>query len=900
MIRRGRFAAFVIAVCMCAAATFQAAEDNGVPVPSNALIVPWTRFSIQYTVRDIGNVGPKSVEFYMTDDMGKTWKRYGEDPDAKSPMLITVPGDGVYGFMTVGTDHVGNRERAPVSGTRPETVVIVDRTPPSAKWILPAKTQLLGGQGVELKWSASDPHLARSPVSIEYSTDSGRSWFPLKERLKANGTYTWRPDAALGATITFRLSVRDRAGNRLLLACPHRVLMDSTPPTIGVTGPAMSKELMVDITYVAEDKESGLARVTLYTTTDGGATWRRYGDDPDLESPMAFTTEIVGPIGIMPVATDKAGNISPLPRAGQEPPFTILFDNEAPLVHFDPQLPEGQRNLRGGETYAIRWKATDENIQSRSARLEFSDSGGDTWTTVGTDLPVNGPHTWTAPSNIDRRDCLLRVSVADSLGNVGSATTLQFSVDSLSPDTEITDVKPVGDDDDDSPRTTESVSTDSTADDETSHTAPRATYRISEDDDSTVPDLGRVPTFDDDDLTIPETPETKTNEDETGPAPVTNNTPPIPTDTTTIVEEAADVIIPGRPDTDETEGDDVIAALPTDTVEGSADVIDANPAATGVDWTNGETDNDDSDSTGTPPSSIGRTDTTEPVDDSVATARTGEADAIISKADDMFREGETTSVLTLCDKALEIDPQNAMAYDLKARVYYTLGDYAKSADNAARAVQYNRREEAHWNNLGEASYSNARELSKQIIMKRRSDNATAGEILDLSKERDLAIDRARNAFSQVIQLAPDEKKGHNRLGDTIYMHARLLTDVDSDRAAKAYRDAIASYKRGHRLGEPTYRETFQLGVSYYRLYEMTKDDAAMREAQRYLERSIEEAPADVVPKESYWYLAEIHQLQKEYPDSERYWQKVLDAYPVGSKFRKEAQRRIEFLQQVMP
>ncbi|MBN2711952.1 MAG: hypothetical protein JXR97_05870, partial [Planctomycetes bacterium] len=152
MIRKVLMALIFTACAVAASGSALAAMAQVNRIPPDAPVVPWTRFSIQYTVRDIGNVGPKKVEFYWTKDMGKTWSLYGEDPDAKSPMTVTVPGDGVYGFMTVGTDHVGNRERAPVSGTRPETVIIVDRTPPVGKWISPVKTSLISPSGVDLEW----------------------------------------------------------------------------------------------------------------------------------------------------------------------------------------------------------------------------------------------------------------------------------------------------------------------------------------------------------------------------------------------------------------------------------------------------------------------------------------------------------------------------------------------------------------------------------------------------------------------------------------------------------------------------------------------------------------------------------------------------------------------------
>ena len=74
---------------------------GGFTPPPDTPVIPWLRFSIQYAVRILGNDGPSSIFFYVTTDGGLTWRLLGEDPDKKSPMLVTVPSEGTYGFATV-------------------------------------------------------------------------------------------------------------------------------------------------------------------------------------------------------------------------------------------------------------------------------------------------------------------------------------------------------------------------------------------------------------------------------------------------------------------------------------------------------------------------------------------------------------------------------------------------------------------------------------------------------------------------------------------------------------------------------------------------------------------------------------------------------------------------------
>jgi len=56
------------------------------------------QFDVAYQIEDVGPSGIGSVEFFVTENGGREWWKYGEDPDRASPMTIQVPQDGVYGF----------------------------------------------------------------------------------------------------------------------------------------------------------------------------------------------------------------------------------------------------------------------------------------------------------------------------------------------------------------------------------------------------------------------------------------------------------------------------------------------------------------------------------------------------------------------------------------------------------------------------------------------------------------------------------------------------------------------------------------------------------------------------------------------------------------------------------
>jgi hypothetical protein len=89
-------------------------------------------FALEY---DLGSTPPTSdeqVEFWGTRDGGRTWLNYGADPDRRSPMVVTVPDEGVYGFRIRVRRGGDSASAAPPSGTAPDLWVAVRANTPAA------------------------------------------------------------------------------------------------------------------------------------------------------------------------------------------------------------------------------------------------------------------------------------------------------------------------------------------------------------------------------------------------------------------------------------------------------------------------------------------------------------------------------------------------------------------------------------------------------------------------------------------------------------------------------------------------------------------------------------------------------------------------------------------------
>lgn len=176
-------------------------------------IVNARTFDIEYDLQSIGPWGVSKVELWGTPDDGQSWRSFAIDPDNRSPVRVTVPGAGKFGFRILvdGANSAGAIPPRP--GDDPELVVFVDLQPPSAKLI---GTQLGSGNQADhlhLNWTASDTNLEARPIALFYSSYPNGPWSTIASGLENTGSYTWRIERHVPARFYLRLEVRDTAGN---------------------------------------------------------------------------------------------------------------------------------------------------------------------------------------------------------------------------------------------------------------------------------------------------------------------------------------------------------------------------------------------------------------------------------------------------------------------------------------------------------------------------------------------------------------------------------------------------------------------------------------------------------------------------------------------------------------
>lgn len=182
-----------------------------IPPGERPSMVSTRTFELEYEVDAIGTSGIARVELWGTRDGGRNWASYAVDNDNRSPISVTVEGEGVYGFRIVVQSGNGLGGLPPRPGDAPEIWTAVDLTPPVAKITSADVGRELGD--IVIRWQAADELLERRPISLFYSDRPTGPWTPIAAGLDNSGGYAWRLDNGVPDRVYLRVEARDEAGN---------------------------------------------------------------------------------------------------------------------------------------------------------------------------------------------------------------------------------------------------------------------------------------------------------------------------------------------------------------------------------------------------------------------------------------------------------------------------------------------------------------------------------------------------------------------------------------------------------------------------------------------------------------------------------------------------------------
>jgi hypothetical protein len=185
---------------------------------------------------------------------------------------------------------------------------------------------------------------------------------------------------------------------------------------------------------------AGVEEVELWGTSDRGTTWKRWGADPDRQTPFDIETNNDGVYGFCIVVVAKNGLATPRPLQGTPPDMFIVVDTLKPVARIT-----GATYGEGDQTGSllIRYTCEDENVAPRPISLSFSNSPQGPWTTIAAGLENSGGYVWPADPQLPRQ-LYLRIDATDLASNSsGYVLDTPIDIQGLAPRARIRGFNPI-------------------------------------------------------------------------------------------------------------------------------------------------------------------------------------------------------------------------------------------------------------------------------------------------------------------------------------------------------------------------------------------------------------------------------------------------------------------------
>lgn len=206
--------------------------------------------------------------------------------------------------------------------------------------------------------------------------------------------------------------------------------IDTRPPA---RGPSTPPKLVGSRTFALEydlDDASGVSRVELWGTRDGGQTWNRYSQDDDNRSPLVVTVDDEGLYGFRILVQSVSGAAAEPPRAGDDPELWVAVDLQRPIVELT-SIERGEGNQ--ADHLNLRWRVQDNNLEPRPISLYFSSRPTGPWSAIATNLEDTGQYAWRVERYVPTR-IYLRIEARDTAGNLAAFQTrepVEFSASAV-------------------------------------------------------------------------------------------------------------------------------------------------------------------------------------------------------------------------------------------------------------------------------------------------------------------------------------------------------------------------------------------------------------------------------------------------------------------------------------
>jgi hypothetical protein len=383
--------------------------------------------------------GLASTELWFQGHDGAKWGAWQKHAQAfaKDTPVVWAPPEGrwqIY-LRPIKTSGIAGADPS----KEPEKVkaqreFIIDRSAPQVAVTYPgSKTKLRGGDKYTVTWTAADPYLRNTPISIKWSRDGSGTFETVASDLPNSGTFEWTVPRDMTQTGVLRIEAGDKAGN-LGSAESTGILVDSIKPKGRVTGPTITAkgETALDLD-VADTGPAGLTAARLWVSQDDGVSWT---EGPAIEAPfksVAWKAPQDGRFRLYVIATDGAGNVST--AAKDKVGDVLTVDTAAPTVLLASAIgisestvagAGGRRDFKPGDRVQVVFTAKDSNLVQNSVSVLWQSDASKPWVELGKGLPVDQAFRFQIPTDApDTKSARVKVTAADAAGNVGEVTAAE-------------------------------------------------------------------------------------------------------------------------------------------------------------------------------------------------------------------------------------------------------------------------------------------------------------------------------------------------------------------------------------------------------------------------------------------------------------------------------------------
>jgi hypothetical protein len=395
------------------------------------------------------------VQLLVSTDRGRRWQLYAKSPPTQQHFLFRAGGDSEYWFAIRTIDRSGQVRPETISG--PGLRVMVAAKKPTAGPEIPNNqtaaqppdkkpSQHSPRPGTDPKgWSAGE----RPGATAAVSSNSPRPLAGEGPGVRAAGPETASkptPDLAPKSTTDLNgsvaIAISSAFGTKYGSNAGSRTAGEAFTGLPPGEHPRMVNSLSFQLEYDVDSVgPSGIGRVELWGTRDGGKSWRQFQAGNNGRNTLVVSVPQEGLYGFRVVVTNGAGLGGRKPVGGDLPDLWVGVDLTKPTARII-STQQGV-DVEAGHLI-ISWQADDQMLAARPVSLSFSSNRTGPWLPIASGLENTGRYAWSLDNRTPAK-CYLRIEVRDEAGNVSvHEMSDPIAIDQSRPTIRVRDVRPVG------------------------------------------------------------------------------------------------------------------------------------------------------------------------------------------------------------------------------------------------------------------------------------------------------------------------------------------------------------------------------------------------------------------------------------------------------------------------